>query len=314
MSQERKNKKNKQKKQKILFAVIACLSVVALVMVTVAVASVVSSKNVQRFDENVTDTSSVEEKTSYEIEKLSVPLDDLEVQINDIISDVQKQVGGDWSVYVTIPKTGDSMSINNKKLQAASVIKLFIMCTFYEDYDALKKEYKDVYDIDELMSDMIILSDNDAADALVRMIGHGDSIEKKKKINEFCKKYGFNDTNMDRLMREDNVVNDNFTTVEDTGKLLQMIYEGRFPHTSDMMNYMEHQDRKHKLPAGVPENVRTANKTGELEDCQNDACIVFTKYPYIIVVMVDDVYDYQIPIDAIADISTAAYNYIAPKL
>ncbi len=314
MSQERKKKKNKQKEQKILFAGIACLSVAALVMVTAAVASVVSSKNVQRFDENVTDTSSVEEKTSYEIEKLSVPLDDLEVQINDIISDVQKQVGGDWSVYVTIPKTGDSMSINNKKLQAASVIKLFIMCTFYEDYDALKKEYKDVYDIDELMSDMIILSDNDAADALVRMIGHGDSIEGRKKINEFCKKYGFNDTNMDRLMREDNVVNDNFTTVEDTGKLLQMIYEGRFPHTSDMMNYMEHQDRKHKLPAGVPENVRTANKTGELEDCQNDACIVFTKYPYIIVVMVDDVYDYQIPIDAIADISTATYNYIAPKL
>ena len=47
---------------------------------------------------------------------------------------------------------------------------------------------------------------------------------------------------------------------------------------------------------------------------QNDACIVFSKYPYIIVVMADDITDYQIPIDAIADISTAAYNFIAPKL
>ena len=313
MAKERKSKKNKQK---LIFALVGCLGVVALAMVSVAVASVVSSKNVQRFDENAAVTESVvqQENYSFELEKFSVPLEELEPQINDIISDVQKQVGGKWAVYITIPKTGDTLSINNQKMQAASVIKLYIMCAFYENYDEMKKEYKDVYDIDELMSDMIILSDNDAADALVRMIGHGDSIEGRRKVNEFCKKYGFKDTAMNRLMREDNDVNDNITTCEDTAKLLQMIYEGKFPHTKEMLDYMVHQDRKHKIPAGVPENIKTANKTGELYDCQNDACIVFSKYPYIIVVMADDITDYQIPIDAIADISTAAYNFIAPKL
>ena len=52
---------------------------------------------------------------------------------------------------------------------------------------------------------------------------------------------------------------------------------------------------RYKIPAGVPEDVDTANKTGELfttnsegvsVDVQNDAAIIYAKdHPYILVVM-----------------------------
>ena len=35
------------------------------------------------------------------------------------------------------------------------------------------------------------------------------------------------------------------------------------------------QERDYKIPAGVPEHVTVANKTGETDTCQHDAAIVF---------------------------------------
>ena len=177
------------------------------------------------------------------------------------------------------------------------------MCKAYEEYDELKKEYSDYYDVDELMKDMIVISDNEAADTIIKMLGRGDYKEGLRKVNEFCKENGLTNTVMGRLMSMEDNVNDNYTTSEDMGKLMHMIYEGEFDHSKEMLHLLGKQDRKLKIPAGVPANVRTANKTGELEDVQNDVAIVYTKYPYIISVMADGVSDYQIPIDAVVDIS-----------
>ena len=242
-------------------------------------------------------------------DELRFPLDDLQPEIEKIINDVKKEVGGEWSVYIVIPETGDVLSINQQKMQAASVIKLFIMGAVYDEYDELEKYYSG-YDIDGLMRDMIVISDNNCADLLVSMLGRGDYIDGMKKVTNFCRKNGFENTSMERLMNMDNIYSDNLTTTEDTAMFLQMALEGKFSHSDDMINLLKQQDRKLKIPAGVPGNIVTANKTGELEDVHNDVAIVYTKYPYIMSVMADGVQDYNIPINAIADISRAAYKYI----
>ncbi len=238
---------------------------------------------------------------------------ELKPDIDEIISNIQALCGGEWSVYISVPSTGDTLSINQKKMQAASVIKLFVLCTVYDEYDELCEAYPDI-DVDALCESMITVSSNEDADQLVLMLGRGDAASGRAKVNNFCKKLGLNNTSMDRMMGDVILYSDNYTTTEDTAKLLEMILNGDFKHSKDMLRYLQNQTRKMKIPAGVPKNVTTANKTGELDDVENDAAIVFAGRPYIICVMSDGVNDFQPPIDAIADISTVTYNYLAPKI
>ena len=303
---------SKKDKKRIVYASIAALAVIALLSVSVAVITVINRPDEIPLTDSETEAVEANVQTVEE-DEMSISLDELQPEIEEVIKDVKQQVGGEWSVYITIPKTGDVLSINQKKMQEASMIKLCVMCRVYEEYEEIKKEYSDYYDVDELIKDMIVISDNEAADALVRMLGKGDYNEGLKKVNDFCKENGLTNTVMGRLMGMNDNVNDNFTTTEDMGKLMQMIYEGKFDHSKNMLHLLGEQDRKLKIPAGVPSNVRTANKTGELEDVQNDVAIVYTKYPYIIAVMSDGVEDYQIPIDAVVDISRVTYDYIFDK-
>ncbi|MBQ3693119.1 MAG: serine hydrolase, partial [Clostridia bacterium] len=236
-----------------------------------------------------------------------------QTDIENTIEQTKAITGGDWSVYVTIPSTGDTLSINQKKMQAASVIKMFVMGAVYENYDDLKKEYPDE-DIDYLIEYMIIVSDNESADTLVTMLGKGDSIKGRKIVTDFCHDHGFTNTNMGRMILEDNVTNDNYTTTEDMAKFLEMLLNGELAHSKEMLRHLQNQERTTKIPAGIPIGVTTANKTGELEDVQNDAAIIFAKRPYIICVMSDGVLDYQTPIDGIVDISKETYDYLVTKM
>lgn len=236
--------------------------------------------------------------------------DALQSDIESVISATKATVGGEWSVYVNVLKNDDTLSINQQPMQAASVIKLFVMGAVYDKYEELTSYYQ-YDDIDGLIESMITISDNEATDLLVAMLGRGDCVSGRKAVNDFCKNYGFTNTTMDRMMADDNIYSDNYTTAEDCSNFLKMVYNGEFEHSKDMLNYLKNQTRKNKIPEGVPSNVLVANKTGELDDVQNDAAIVFSKTPYILCVISDGVTDYQIPIDAVVDISEYTYDYIS---
>lgn len=312
------SKKTKKRKYSTVIALTGCLAVLAVSSVSVAVATTLGqAKSVSAADESETDVGIVVDAAaiSFDVEEdgVNVPLDALQPEIEEIIENIKAQAGGEWSVCVTVPKTGDTLSINRKKMQAASVIKLFVMGTVYDNYDELKENYP-YDDIDDLIESMITVSDNEATDLLVSMLGQGDSAAGREKVNEFCKDNGCTNTVMGRMMGEDNIYSDNYTTTEDCAKILQKMYDGEFEYSKEMLHHLGNQTRKNKIPAGVPDNVLVANKTGELDDVQNDCAIVYTKYPYIICVMFDGVMDYQLPIDAVVDISSAAYDYIAGRM
>ena len=205
---------------------------------------------------------------------------------------------GDWAVYACDLKnaiSGYAPSGADRPMQAASLIKLYIMGAVYEQYDALCASYGEAT-LEGYLRPMITVSDNDAANSLVNILGGGDSAAGMRAVNEYCQANGYTSTSMGRLLLASKENGDNYTSVRDCGRFLTNIYRsvftdassqnqesiwasvqtgGPLPHAREMFTLLSGQERKNKIPASLPENVLTANKTGELGDVENDAGIIY---------------------------------------
>ena len=179
---------------------------------------------------------------------------------------------GSWSVYICDLSGGSEGTIHDFSMQAASLIKLYIMGAVYENYDSLTQQYG-AQTIDGYLLPMITVSDNDAANSLVSCLGGGDSSAGMEKVNSFCTEHGYNSTEF----------GDNYTSAYDCGKFLKEIYQSCadtssdpiLAHAEDMYALLKQQQRSNKIPADLPEGVKVANKTGELSNVENDAGILY---------------------------------------
>ena len=205
--------------------------------------------------------------------------------LNNLLSQVRTllpQDNGNWSVYVCNLMKGTEGTIDNQPMQAASLIKLFIMGAVYENYDQLCETY-DADTLNSYLNPMITVSDNDAANTLVNMLGGGDDSAGMDVVNAFCQAHGYTSTSMGRLLLADNSNGDNYTSVKDCGKFLKEIYQicsgttqtPSLLHAEEMYSLLKQQQRTNKIPAALPEGVSVANKTGELSDVENDAGILY---------------------------------------
>lgn len=204
--------------------------------------------------------------------------------LNNLLSQVRTllpQDNGNWSVYVCNLMKGTEGTIDNQPMQAASLIKLFIMGAVYENYDQLCETY-DADTLNSYLNPMITVSDNDAANTLVNMLGGGDDSAGMDVVNAFCQAHGYTSTSMGRLLLQDNTYGDNYTSVSDCGHFLKEIYQSNagttdttLSHTDAMYSLLKMQERRNKIPANLPEGVKVANKTGELTGVENDAGIIY---------------------------------------
>lgn len=205
-------------------------------------------------------------------------LDSLLSQITTLLP----QDNGNWSVYVCNLAKGSEGSINNAKMQAASLIKLFIMGAVYENYDALAEQYGNET-LESNLNAMITVSDNAAANTLVGYLGGGDNEAGKAVVNQFCQTHGYADTSMGRMLEEGTENGDNYTSVNDCGAFLGEIYqlcsniptESTLKNAEAMYHLLKLQTRTNKIPAQMPEGVHVANKTGELATVENDTGIIY---------------------------------------
>ena len=206
-------------------------------------------------------------------------------KMDTLITQINSQLpttNGSWSVYICDLAGGSEGSINDTPMQAASLIKLFIMGAVYENYDSLSQQYGSST-LDGYLSPMITVSDNDAANSLVACLGGGDSAAGMQKVNSFCQSHGYTSTSMGRLLLASNESGDNYTSAYDCGKFLKEIYQicagttqtPSLSHAADMYALLKQQQRTNKIPAALPEGVSVANKTGELSDVENDAGILY---------------------------------------
>lgn len=192
------------------------------------------------------------------------------------------QNNGTWAVYVCNLNRGSEGQIGGGQMQAASLIKLFIMGTVYENYESLAQLHgKET--LDGYLRSMITVSDNDAANILVNWLGSGDDANGMAMVNNFCQAHGYTETSMGRLLLQSNENGDNYTSVRDCGRFLREIYQinvnaatdSTLSHADSMYYLLKCQERVNKIPAQLPEGVHVANKTGELSNVENDAGIIY---------------------------------------
>lgn len=236
-------------------------------------------------------------------------------KLETILKQVQSQLpaeNGTWAVFISDLVNGTEGSLNDQKMQAASLIKLYIMGAVYENYDQITGQYgRD--SVDSNLYSMITVSDNDAANTLTTYLGGGDSTAGMQAVNSFCQAHGYDQTHMGRMLLASNENDDNYTSVGDCGHLLQEIYKqdtSGYTHAADMFNLLKAQTRCNKIPAQLPEGVKTANKTGELDNVENDAGIIYdSKNDVVIVFMSQNLSSAGSAQNTIATLSRTIYDY-----
>ena len=197
-------------------------------------------------------------------------------------------------------------------MQAASLIKLYIMGAIYENYDQIIGQYgKD--SVDSNLHSMITVSDNDAANTLTTYLGGGNSSAGMQAVNSFCQERGYTQTHMGRMLLASNDQDDNYTSVNDCGHFLIEVYkeeESSYAHASDMYALLKAQTRQNKIPAMLPDGVKTANKTGELDNVENDAGIIYdAANDLVIVFMSQNLSSAGNAQNTIASLSRTIYDY-----
>ena len=107
------------------------------------------------------------------------------------------------------------------------------------------------------------------------------------KVNKYCRNNGYNKTKF--LVEMGKSSPKNVTSAKDCGWALERMYRNTAiskKRSKQMIKLLKAQTRRGKIPAGIPEGVTVANKTGETTFAENDAAIVYSNgADYIIVVM-----------------------------
>lgn len=235
--------------------------------------------------------------------------------LQTLLNQIQGQLpadNGSWSVFVSDLINETEGSINDQTMQAASLIKLYIMGAIYENYDQIIGQYgKD--SVDSNLHSMITVSDNDAANTLTTYLGGGNSSAGMQAVNSFCQEHGYTQTHMGRMLLASNDQDDNYTSVNDCGHFLIEVYkeeESSYAHASDMYALLKAQTRQNKIPAMLPDGVKTANKTGELDNVENDAGIIYdAANDLVIVFMSQNLSSAGNAQNTIASLSRTIYDY-----
>ncbi len=272
--------------------------------------------------------------------------DQLRAQIAPLIAEAPAHIG----IVIDLPD-GSTLYQNEADtlFDAASLYKLGIMVEVYRQRDAGQLSFDDVvtlypgyfleddsvygydfnvYDdipVGTLLSNMITLSSNVAATALLDLVGT-DS------VNATMESLGLNNTKIlwypsaqadesivtavskviasngpgtrflsTKLTIADTTGGVNFvpgdavdvTTPSDIARLFQELVNGTVisPQTSaEMLNLLADQQINDRLPAALPDGTRVAHKTGDLDNSVHDAGIIFAPdSPIVVVVMSDEV-------------------------
>jgi beta-lactamase class A len=164
----------------------------------------------------------------------------------------------------------------------------------------------------ELVEHMITWSSNLATNLLIERV-------KADKVNQLMRELGANGIEVRRGVEDIKAFQaglNNTTTAYDLMLLLRLIAEQRFLSKGACEQIAEILSAQHfneGIPAGLPEGVRVAHKTGEITKHSHDAGIVYlpNRKPYVIVVLTKGIAEHRVSNKLIADISRAVYQALA---
>lgn len=241
-------------------------------------------------------------------------------RLEELLTSMTDGYEGTWSVYVKDLATEDTISLNDQSMEAASLIKLYIMGAVMEQIQLGGIEHTDR--IDSLLEDMITVSDNEASNELVRYLSAShDHKEGMAVVNDFIKNHGFTNTVQVNGLADTNLWYSsavNQTSAKDCGILLEEIYHGNLvSHLASrkMENLLLEQDICYKIPDALPSEAVSASKTGEVSGTENDTAIIYSKGgDFILCIMSTDWSSQSRSIDQIHEITKTVYGYFNPEL
>lgn len=197
-------------------------------------------------------------------------------------------------------KTFDSLEngdVQEESVLWASQDRLDSLLLDHQDSQAQASDATISYTVDEALRMMITISDNYSALLLAEKLGW-------RKIDNYLKDEGI--ANFDL-----NNPNEPQATVTSAAQILEKIYRSQAVSKSasnKMEKLLLNQTVNDRIPKYLPQNVKVAHKTGELDNVRNDAGIVFGQKSDYIFVFFSDTLDPDNASETIAQTSKDIFN------
>ncbi|MCA9750398.1 MAG: serine hydrolase [Romboutsia sp.] len=233
---------------------------------------------------------------------------------------------GDVGVYIKFLETGETFVFEeNKQFWAASVIKLPIVCCFFEnvsknlvslnDLTLIKEEnyvkgtgivhlldHAREYSHMDLVKLMIILSDNAATNEIIDLLGW-------ETINSWIQSQGLVSSSLKHKMMITAGRGPNLTTASDISIILENLYYNKYPFSEDIINILNEVKLRDRIPVFLPNDIVVAHKTGSLPQAVQDVGIVYSKNSFILSFLSDDQTNKMETRITIAKIAKTCFDY-----
>lgn len=249
-----------------------------------------------------------------------------------VVNEVDGKLDGVLAVAILDLSTGQKYLLRaDEVMPTASSIKIAILAELYRQAQQGKVKLTDFYTLQQsdmvggsgitsvltpgmtkltlrdVAGLMISVSDNSATNVIIDRIG-------MENVNVLLDSLGLARTRLRRKMMDIKAASEgreNVATPHEMTLLLENLYRGKVLNkqmTEDFFNLLSVHKESY-IPRDLPEELKVANKPGELEGVRNDSGIVFTgKRPYAISVMTTYLRRERDGGEAITKISDAAYQ------
>jgi beta-lactamase class A len=248
------------------------------------------------------------------------------------ISGVDQNLDGVLGVAILDLTTGKKYLLHaDEVLPTASSIKIAILAELYHQVQLGKIKLGDLYTLQsadlvagsgianaltpgvtrltirDVAALMISVSDNSATNIIIDRIG-------MENVNALLDSLGLTHTRLRRKMMDVKAAaegRENIATPREMVALLEDLYRGKVlnKQMTDDFFVLLSVHKESYIPRELPEDLRIANKPGELEGVRNDSGIIFTgNRPFVISVMTTYLRREKDGGDAIVRIATAAYQ------
>jgi beta-lactamase class A len=248
------------------------------------------------------------------------------------INDADRNLDGVLGVAILDLSTGHTFFLHaDDVLPTASSIKIAILAELYHQVQLGKLKFTDLYTLQQadlvggsgiaevltpgvtrltlrdVAALMISVSDNSATNIIIDRVG-------MENVNALLDSLGLTHTRLGRKMMDLKAAaegRENVATPREMMTLLEDVYRGKVLNkqlAEDFFNLLSIHKESY-IPRELPEDLRVANKPGELEGVRNDSGIVFTgNRPFVISVMTTYLRRERDGGEAIIRIATAAYR------
>lgn len=216
------------------------------------------------------------------------------VNIPASVEYILNRYDGTISVYYKNLMNNDTYTYNDMNFYPCSIIKLCVLLTVY---DQANKGLINLAECQPILNNMIINSDNNAYNTLLKILGQGNGISGLSVVNTYLSSIGITRTQLHHALQPaEEYFRDgasNTACVSDIGKLFEKLYRYELfsaTQSEEIISLLKQNFDSTALWRGLPSNAQFAHKLGWAYNIYIDGGIVYSPNKnYILVVFTDNV-------------------------